>query len=121
MNLVGPFVLTVGAYPDTDASLDTPRISGEIVAIGTLFGSVNADIVISTKGETLIPSQPILTKTGNTGTAWFYVKPATNKVSDGSAVTTWFSEGVPVDSEITIALTNADAGDSVSVVFMVDD
>jgi hypothetical protein len=117
--IVGPYSLTVGAYPDTDASLDTERIDGVIMAVGvriTLDGGSSVDLAIATKGVSSL-TVPILTLANATADAWYQPRAAVHGVADGSAIAGQYAP-LTVDDVIDIAVSGGGAGDVVEVWFL---
>lgn len=119
MSQVGPFTIVIGAYPDTSASLNTPRIAGCIKAVGFASHSNTGDFTITTKGSTQTPAQDILA-VSSPSDGWIYPRALAQDAADGSNLTGWY-EAAEVDDQITILVENATPGDEFDVTFMVED
>jgi len=118
--IAGPYVVTVGDYPDTDAELDTGLISGIILDVGvriTLDGGSSMDVAINTKGESSLV-QNILTLANATADAWYRPRAVMHDTA-GAELTGQYNGGISVHDKINIAVTGAGAGDQLEVWFMV--
>ena len=119
MQIAGPYTVTIGAYPDTDAEIETSRIDGRIVGVGIAVHSNTGNISITTKGDSQTPAQTILTKNSVGTDAWFYPRQAIQK-NDGSSITAQYDHGTPVCDLLVIAVSSASDGDVFDFTFMVE-
>jgi hypothetical protein len=113
----GPFTVTIGAYPDTSATVNTPKVSGDISAIGIAVHSHTGDFTITTKGNTYTPSQTLLEVTSLGTDTWYYPRAAVQD-TDGVDIAASYDE-IPVADNLVILVENASAGDVFDVTFLI--
>lgn len=119
-DLVGPFEVVIGDYPDTSADLDTSVLRGvitDVVLKHTFDNGTSMDIAITTSGDTL-PSKDILGISGSNTDAWYAVREQLVD-TDGAALTDLYNAGVTVYDSVNIAISNGGAGDKLQVWFLV--
>jgi len=119
MDIAGPFHLIIGAYPDTDAEVITPLISGRIVGVGIAVHTNTANFTIKTSGADGTPQQTILDEDGINADVWRYPKPQIHTTA-GAAVASQYDAGVPVHDTISILVEGAGAAEEFDVTFMVE-
>lgn len=120
LELAGPYTLTVGDYPDTDAVLVTGLIRGVILDVGLKFtfdGGSSMGIEIITSGA-FLPAVPILSITSADTDGWFSPRAPIHDPSDGSVIANLTNGGISVYDTVTIGVSNAGAGDMLEVWFM---
>lgn len=116
--IAGPFRL---AATGTSVSLETARITGNIVAVGIAVHGFDGDFTIKTKGvDNVVPQQTILIKTGINADGWYYTRPAVHDTAGAEIADTYDANGVPVDDQISIEIANTANEDIFDVSFMVD-
>ena len=121
LNIAGPYIVTIGAYPDTDASIETDLIGGVILDVGieiALDGGSSLDISIDTKGEAAL-AKNILTLTNATTDAWYRPREAVHAVSGGASIANEYTQGVAIYDKITISVTGGGENDQLKVWFLI--
>lgn len=117
--IAGPFVLTVGAYPATEAELDTGPIHGRITAVLGKVTGTGGDLAIKFSGDAARPDVDILSESVSAD----FVRYPRNTVHSalGAAIANSYDAGgIPVYGSINIAVTNAAAEDEYAITFLLD-
>lgn len=118
MEIVGPFHITIGAYPDTDASVETNLIRGCITAIGVMVHDTGGDITVTAKGNAGMPEKDLFAKTGVNASAWFY--PSVQRQTSAGVDIAGAYDAIPVYDYLTILIENSTGDEEFDVVFLVE-
>ena len=119
LDLVGPFTVQVGEYPNTDAELITSPVQGVITDVGLKYtfdegSSLDIDIVT---GGNVGPAQDVLHLSGSNTDGWYHPRVALQDTNGGD-LTGQNTNGIPVYDTVSIAISNGGAGDRLDVWFI---
>jgi hypothetical protein len=113
-------VPTSGTDGSAVGSGATPSpVSGWVVGVHLDYSATQAstaDVTITATNPTLT----VLVKANSATDAWYFPRVAASLNTDGSAITGEYLPGIPVDGYLSIAVAQADDGESVTVTFLVD-
>ena len=114
-------ITTAGSDGSATGSGTTGKpITGRIVAVHLDYSAGQAattDVTITATS----PDATVLVRSNSATDGWFYPHTPANLASDASAISGGVVMGVPVDGYVSVAIDDADDGETVTVTLMVAD
>lgn len=104
----------------TGSGVTTKPISGRVVAVHIGYSAQQAntaDVTVTATNPDLV----ILARSDSATDGWFFPHTAAHVAADASVISGGAVAGIPVDGYITVAVADADDGESVTVTLLVAD
>lgn len=129
MNIVGPFnsgIAAGGAGVATANADISTKVEGTVVAVYVSYKGTTppstTDVTITTKGSNpSAPSLTILNVANNNANGWFFPRAQVHLNTTGAAITGVYTEGIPINDVLNVAIAQANNDNNADVWLMVED